>query len=68
MKSEKAKNKAYEQAGIAIGVDASELTNSSPFMGGTSATYNRNPLPDDVMAGRETPKAGDMADLSDIPF
>ena len=66
--SEKAKKKAYEKAGIAIGVDPSEMTNNSPFMGGHSTTYNRNPLPDDVMAGREAPKAGDMADLSDIPF
>lgn len=66
--SEKAKNKAYEQAGIAIGVDPSEITNNSPFTSGESTTYNRNPLPDDVMAGREAPKAGAMADLSDIPF
>ena len=64
--SEKAKNKAYEQAGIAIGVDPSELTNNSPFMSGESTTYNRNPLPNDVMAGREAPKAGAIDD--DVPF
>ena len=64
--SEKAKNKAYEQAGIAIGVDPSEMTNNSPFMGGESTTYNRNPLPNDVMAGREAPKAGAIDD--DVPF
>lgn len=65
--SEKAKNKAYEQAGIAIGVDPSELASgANPFMGGQSTTYNRNPLPNNVMTGQAVPKAGAIDD--DVPF